>query len=209
MIKAAVVASFAVFALAAPASAALVYDTPLTTPGNQAYTGTVAMNFIVNTTTAFNKLGVFDAGANGIVGPVSVGVYDAATQLFVSPIATFTGFANSSSYAVQTVSTFVLAPGNYQLAAWGFGNNDNNYNSSGAPSLITFNSLGGRLTANGVAYSTGTPGDFATIIEAPDTRYGAGTIGGVPEPTTWAMMIGGFGMVGFAMRRRKTAMLTA
>ena len=27
--------------------------------------------------------------------------------------------------------------------------------------------------------------------------------GGVPEPTTWALMIGGFGMVGAAMRRRK------
>jgi hypothetical protein len=25
----------------------------------------------------------------------------------------------------------------------------------------------------------------------------------VPEPATWAMMIGGFGMVGAAMRRRK------
>ena len=30
-------------------------------------------------------------------------------------------------------------------------------------------------------------------------------IGAVPEPTTWAMMIGGFGMIGGALRRRKTA----
>ena len=29
--------------------------------------------------------------------------------------------------------------------------------------------------------------------------------GGVPEPATWAMMIGGFGLIGFASRRRKTA----
>jgi hypothetical protein len=27
----------------------------------------------------------------------------------------------------------------------------------------------------------------------------------VPEPATWAMMVGGFGMMGFAMRRRRTA----
>jgi hypothetical protein len=29
--------------------------------------------------------------------------------------------------------------------------------------------------------------------------------GAVPEPASWAMMIGGFGMVGAAMRRRRTA----
>jgi hypothetical protein len=29
------------------------------------------------------------------------------------------------------------------------------------------------------------------------------TIGGVPEPTTWAFMIGGFGMVGAVLRRRR------
>ena len=31
------------------------------------------------------------------------------------------------------------------------------------------------------------------------------TIGSVPEPGTWAMLITGFGMVGFAARRRRTA----
>jgi hypothetical protein len=31
------------------------------------------------------------------------------------------------------------------------------------------------------------------------------TINGVPEPATWAMMLLGFGAIGFAMRRRKSA----
>jgi hypothetical protein len=30
-------------------------------------------------------------------------------------------------------------------------------------------------------------------------------VGAVPEPATWAMMIGGFGMVGGAMRRRRVS----
>jgi hypothetical protein len=30
-------------------------------------------------------------------------------------------------------------------------------------------------------------------------------VGGVPEPSSWAMLIGGFGMTGAVLRRRKTA----
>ncbi|MBM6577743.1 PEP-CTERM sorting domain-containing protein [Microvirga sp. SRT01] len=36
------------------------------------------------------------------------------------------------------------------------------------------------------------------------TNSNAG-IGAVPEPSTWAMMIVGFGMVGGAMRRRRVS----
>ena len=35
------------------------------------------------------------------------------------------------------------------------------------------------------------------------------TIGAVPEPTTWAMMIAGFGLVGRALRRRRTKVVFA
>jgi hypothetical protein len=33
--------------------------------------------------------------------------------------------------------------------------------------------------------------------------------GGVPEPATWALMLGGFGMAGAALRRRRTAIASA
>lgn len=44
-------------------------------------------------------------------------------------------------------------------------------------------------------------------IENGDTTGGLGIIYGsvVPEPATWALMLAGFGMVGFAMRRRRVA----
>ncbi|KPF78277.1 hypothetical protein IP88_04410 [alpha proteobacterium AAP81b] len=195
--------ALAIGAAAAPAAAVLVYDTPVTTPGNQAYTSTVALNFTVTAPVTFNVLGVFDAGADGITGPVNVVVYD-SNGTAVSPLVSFAGFANSAgtAYATQRVGDFTLAAGDYQIAAWGFSDSDNNYNSFGAPSLVGFNSFGGSLVATSVAYSTGAPGSFATIIEAPDTRYGAGTLGFVPEPATWAMLVIGFGMVGATMRRR-------
>ncbi|QDZ06491.1 DUF1194 domain-containing protein [Sphingomonas panacisoli] len=46
--------------------------------------------------------------------------------------------------------------------------------------------------------------DFDAAIKA---KIGRELVGGVPEPTTWAMMVMGFGAVGFSLRRRnKVAM---
>ncbi|MBL8772620.1 MAG: PEP-CTERM sorting domain-containing protein [Phenylobacterium sp.] len=36
-------------------------------------------------------------------------------------------------------------------------------------------------------------------------RFETGDVGGVPEPSTWALMIGGFGLAGAALRGRKQA----
>jgi len=47
-------------------------------------------------------------------------------------------------------------------------------------------------------YSWGSGADADTL----QVRIG-GAIGGVPEASTWAMMLGGFGLIGGAMRRRR------
>lgn len=48
----------------------------------------------------------------------------------------------------------------------------------------------------------------ANYIVFDDVTFGSVTPGGVvPEPTTWALMVGGFGVAGAAMRRRKKARL--
>jgi hypothetical protein len=41
------------------------------------------------------------------------------------------------------------------------------------------------------------------------TRAAAAAVGGVPEPASWALMIGGFGMAGASLRRRRTMAATA
>lgn len=46
----------------------------------------------------------------------------------------------------------------------------------------------------------GTPG-YKTVLPVASAEIVAGA-GAVPEPGTWALMIGGFGAVGFALRRR-------
>jgi hypothetical protein len=42
-----------------------------------------------------------------------------------------------------------------------------------------------------------------TIVQTPVTRFVEDGTGGVPEPSTWAMLIAGFGLVGGMARRRR------
>ncbi|OHT20846.1 PEPxxWA-CTERM sorting domain-containing protein [Edaphosphingomonas haloaromaticamans] len=47
----------------------------------------------------------------------------------------------------------------------------------------------------------------STAAQFDNIRLGDAAVAAVPEPATWAMMIGGFGMVGGVMRRRRENML--
>jgi hypothetical protein len=61
------------------------------------------------------------------------------------------------------------------------------------------------VTFAGTAFSVDFGGSADQVAFAGIT-LGSQTPGGtVPEPATWAMMIGGFGMVGGAMRRRRVS----
>jgi predicted extracellular nuclease len=55
--------------------------------------------------------------------------------------------------------------------------------------------------------------DYAGAVGASDLgnpgQYAFGAAAAVPEPGTWAMMIGGFGFVGASMRRRRSAITSA
>ena len=81
------------------------------------------------------------------------------------------------------------------------------------------------LVALGLDFAVGADGllrleyfeDFDDASVAPDGIWNSGNItftytpgatAAVPEPTTWAMMIGGFGMVGFGLRRRSSVKTT-
>ena len=59
---------------------------------------------------------------------------------------------------------------------------------------VNFNTTGGNLTFSALGTSDGLGGYLDSI-----------TISSVPEASTWAMLIAGFGLVGFAARRRKAA----
>lgn len=207
------VAAAAAAIAAAPAGAATqVYSAPDGLAGNQAWTGTLGLNFDVNAPVKITDLGVFDSNADGLASDLFVTIFNrvTGTQLF-APVQFAAGTANQGgAYIFQDIADFILGPGQYQLAAYGYSNGEPNYNygfiQSGNGGPITFNNVQGHLTAVSTSY-TGTPGAFATQADDGTTRYGAGSFlaSAVPEPGTWAMMLFGFGAVGYSLRRRKSA----
>ncbi len=50
---------------------------------------------------------------------------------------------------------------------------------------------------------TGEEEERVYTLTVPEIRDGAVVLGAVPEPATWAMLIAGFGLTGFAARRRR------
>lgn len=55
------------------------------------------------------------------------------------------------------------------------------------------------------AFTLSFSGSQYTAKDVGIDRVFLSTVAAVPEPSTWALMLAGFGMVGFAMRRRKVA----
>jgi len=73
-------------------------------------------------------------------------------------------------------------------------------------STISLNHSSDLLTMQEIFGVTGTKlGDAANATDLSDL-FKAGALGAVPEPASWAMMLGGFGLVGGAIRRRKLSL---
>ena len=76
-------------------------------------------------------------------------------------------------------------------------------------------SSGAYVSAFGVGNGGGAGNDFHALADNVTLTTRAGSLGydfqqsAVPEPATWAMMVAGFGLVGGAIRRRKTQLTFA
>ncbi len=95
-----------------------------------------------------------------------------------------------------------------------------NYSANGsgrqAEVLVDGNAVGSLINGNPAKwqkFTTTFAGTGATTVFTINETIGGGfggvaldniAVNAVPEPATWALMLGGFGMVGFAMRKRQT-----
>lgn len=159
------------------------------------------------------------AAACVIAVPAGAATYVvAATPVQVQPGGSLQIFGNapgstlriiSFDYSVDRNGTFVnaqgsgrnpVASGSGSVAASGFEHTGPRY----GPSLI-------RIAFSESGYQRSDLAGFTisnVVVEA-DSQISVTTLPGVPEPASWAMMIGGFGMVGGIMRRRRAPLSLA
>ena len=86
-----------------------------------------------------------------------------------------------------------LAPGNYRVAVTVYSNF--------APATLDGVFQGGGSFTD----ATGNPRDHHFAFDVLNVAAATGPGSGVPEPASWAMMVGGFGLVGGALRNRRKA----
>jgi hypothetical protein len=113
-----------------------------------------------------------------------------------------------------------IAPDNFILEfVWSYRSRDVD-GSLFDPAGYVLNGVYTQLTVDGTPFNAVQSGtfslsltagdEFGFYVESDDGNLGRGIlafgIAGVPEASTWAMMIAGFGLVGFAARRRRVAL---
>jgi hypothetical protein len=187
------------------------FDAPTGLLGDQAFSGTLGLNFTVNagSTLSVYAVGAFDSQGTKITTDIYAEIFNTDTGMAVAgSLVDLNGAGDASGAAFvfkNLASVLKLGPGNYQIAAWGFNSTFENYNSFGGTSPITFDAYNGAITATGSAFSD-TAGVVATTPDVGDERYGAGAfLAEVPEPTSWAMMLVGLGSMGAVFRRRRNS----
>lgn len=105
----------------------------------------------------------------------------------------FPGTDLTISFSMMAGSTFSLA--GYMFADDVFGGTIDFYNTA-------------KLTGVGVSQGGSLNAASGTLVDLGNGQYGYQAVlaaGAVPEPSTWALLILGFGLTGAAMRRRVTA----
>lgn len=106
-----------------------------------------------------------------------------------------------------TIPNLLLAPGEYLIGGVSDSNNYtwNNVNFATDPNIV-YNDNRWFSTGSGASptFNTIVQNDVSDGYWGPNLFLGAPTFaGGVPEPSTWAMMLLGFGLVGGAMRKSR------
>jgi hypothetical protein len=188
----------------------VAYNLPTGTPGNQAWTGSLGMDFTTNQSIVITSIGSFDSNGLGKFtgGSITAAIYyasgaSAGTQVAGSQVVFNMGttYTLVGASVFQTITPITLpAGGTYSIVAWGYNNSDMAWNSGGSdPSLFIENNGGGLITFGSGYYSgsTGYPDQLDTHL------YGAGTFQYTAIPIPAAVWLFGPGLLGLAALRRR------
>ncbi len=185
-------AAMAAFAMAPSANATVMANfTPSATPGDAADIANTGQN------------GVFNVSGNIFSGPITAIIGHTISVLddFIDTY-TFTipQTGNGSGAVINIEAVF---QGDIDFTSVVFNNGVSDYFGT-----VT-NVAGGdsKATVSGVPIISGNLNTVTVtgkVVTAPASYGGNLSFTPVPEPTTWAMMLVGFGLVGFALRRRQS-----
>jgi len=169
---------------------------------------TLGYAFSASQAFSLRGLGVFDADLDGLAESHEVGLWNSAgTLLASSTVASGTSGTLIADFRYATFAGLTLDAGTYRIGA---------LYTSGADQLLFPDNGGVTTSATGFNYLSAQFGggsaltDPTAVVGGPTSNAYFGpnllaSAAGVPEPASWALMIGGFGMAGGALRRRGAA----
>ena len=151
----------------------------------------IATAVLIPTVPAFAVAAVhFEAGAPGFV------------SFTIAQLPTPASFALGSSFTLTNVAG--IFEGIVGKRTIDFFNNSRGggFQVVGGPGITSQQVFIGAESAPFIEVGDSSAQDTATGRNVGLIIFGGGTIGGVAEPAAWALMIGGFGLVGTRLRRR-------
>ncbi len=142
--------------------------------GNQAYGGSLGMDFDVISTITISQLGVFDSGSNGLSSPINVRIYNRNTQAVVASLAFAAGqsgtLINGSRFMALATPLTLSAGFQGVIEADGYNASELNGNTI---SQVT-NTGGGAISFVGSS-RYGSAGQYPGSLDASVAQYLAGT----------------------------------
>ena len=160
---------------------------------------TLGFEFSLSGSTTVEALGYWE----GMVDPSeSVGLWDSGGTLLASATVT-TGSAHIGHFLWTSISSLSLGAGTYVIG----GTYNGGLFASNASGVVTMPGYtwitDEQLFGTGLNFPTVTTSGAYGVNGIPEVNFSTSGIGSVPEPATWALMLGGFGLAGAALRRRK------
>lgn len=163
---------------------------------------TLGYSFSLSQSFSLTGLGIFDEGGDGLLNSYDVGLWSAGGTLLASTVVSGgTAATLVDGYRYDAFSPITLGVGDYRIGAL-------YTNAAGADPLYFAGGANTITPIAGVTYGTSAFAGGATLTNPTQlTPDGAGgyfgpnlMLGAVPEPSTWAMLLLGFGAIGTALR---------